>query len=117
MLEKLKKNYFILIITFLFIYFFFNLLDGDRGLISYMEKKDIYEQLKNDQITLNAKIEDLEHKNSLLTENIDLDFIEILIREKFLFGKEGETTYILSLYTHLRAHETDSYLVCRVLLE
>ena len=95
MLEKLKKNYFILIITFLFIYFFFNLLDGDRGLISYMEKKDIYEQLINDQITLNRKIEDLEHKNSLLTENIDLDFIEILIREKFLFGKEGETTYII----------------------
>ena len=95
MLEKLKKNYFILIITFLFIYFFFNLLDGDRGLISYMEKKDIYEQLKNDQITLNSKIEDLEHKNSLLTENIDLDFIEILIREKFLFGKEGDTTYII----------------------
>ena len=95
MLEKLKKNYFILIITFLLIYFFFNLLDGDRGLISYMEKKDIYEQLKNDQITLNSKIEDLEHKNSLLTENIDLDFIEILIREKFLFGKEGETTYII----------------------
>ena len=95
MINKLKKNYFILIITFLFIYFFFNLLDGDRGLISYMEKKDIYEQLKNDQITLNNKIEDLEHKNSLLTENIDLDFIEILIREKFLFGKEGETTYII----------------------
>ena len=95
MLEKLKKNFFILIITFLFIYFFFNLLDGDRGLISYMEKKDIYKQLKNNQITLNSKIEDLEHKNSLLTENIDLDFIEILIREKFLFGKEGETTYII----------------------
>ena len=95
MLEKLKKNYFILIITFLFIYFFFNLLDGDRGLISYMEKKDIYKQLKKNQITLNSKIEDLEHKNSLLTENIDLDFIEILIREKFLFGKEGETTYII----------------------
>ena len=95
MIEKLKKNYFILIITFLFIYFFFNLLDGDRGLISYIEKKDIYEQLKNDQISLNAKIEDLEHKNSLLTENIDLDLIEIIIREKFLFGKEGETTYII----------------------
>ena len=95
MIEKLKKNYFILIITFLFIYFFFNLLDGDRGLISYMEKKIIYKQLKNDQITLNSKIEELEHKNSLLTENIDLDFIEILIREKFLFGKEGETTYII----------------------
>ena len=95
MLDKLKKNYFILIITFLFIYFFFNLLDGERGLISYMEKKEIYEQLKNDQSVLTKKITDLEHKNSLLTENIDLDFIEILIREKFLFGKEGETTYII----------------------
>ena len=95
MLDKLKKNYFILIITFLFIYFFFNLLDGERGLISYIEKKEIYEQLKNDQNILTDKIADLEHKNSLLTENIDLDFIEILIREKFLFGKEGETTYII----------------------
>ena len=93
MLEKLKKNYFILIITFLFIYFFFNLLDGDRGLISYMEKKDIYEQLKNDQITLNSKIEDLEHKNSLLTENIDLDYLEILYREKFMVGKKDEKIY------------------------
>ena len=95
MLDKLKKNYFILIITFLVIYFFFNLLDGERGLISYIEKKKIYEQLKNNQNVLKNKIADLEHKNSLLTENIDLDFIEILIREKFLFGKEGETTYII----------------------
>ena len=95
MLDKLKKNYFILIITFLFSYFFFNLLDGERGLISYMEKKEIYEKLKNDENVLKNKIADLEHKNSLLTENIDLDFIEILIREKFLFGKEGETTYII----------------------
>jgi len=95
MLDKLKKNYFILIITFLFIYFFLNFLDGERGLISYIEKKKIYEQLKNNQNVLKNKIADLEHKNSLLTKNIDLDFIEILIREKFLFGKEGETTYII----------------------
>ena len=95
MLDKIKKNFFILVITFLIIYFFFNLLDGDRGLISYMEKKDIYQQLKNDENILINKIADLEHQNSLLTENIDLDFIEILIREKFLFGKEGETTYII----------------------
>ena len=95
MLDKLKKNYFTLFITFLFVYFFFNLLGGERGLISYIEKKEVYEQLKNDQNALTNKIADLEHKNSLLTENIDLDFIEILIREKFLFGKEGETTYII----------------------
>ena len=95
MLDKIKKNYFILIITFLFIYFFFNLLGGDRGLISLIKKKEIYEDLKIKQNDLRIKIQDLEHKNSLLTENIDLDFIEILIRDKFLFGKEGETTYII----------------------
>ena len=95
MLDKLKKNYFILIVTFLFIYFFFNLLGGDRGLISYIKKKEIYKDLKIKQKDLRIKIQDLEHKNSLLTENIDLDFIEILIRDKFLFGKEGETTYII----------------------
>lgn len=96
MLDKLKKNYFLLIVTFLFIYFFFNLLDGDRGLISNLEKKEIYNELKIKENNLKIKIQDLEHKNSLLTDNIDLDFIEILIREKFLFGKPGETTYIIS---------------------
>jgi len=95
MIDKLKKNYFLLIITFLIIYFFFNLLEGNRGLISYFEKKEIYKKLIIDQIDLSDKIAVLEQNNSLLTENIDLDFIEILIREKFLFGKEGETTYII----------------------
>ena len=95
MIDKLKKNYFLLIITFLIIYFFFNLLEGDRGLISYFEKKEVFKKLKTDQKDLSDKIVVLEQKNSLLTENIDLDFIEILIREKFLFGKEGETTYII----------------------
>ena len=95
MIEKIKKNYFIIISTFLFLYFFFNLLDGDRGLISNIEKRKIYSKLKEKEKNLKLQIADLEHKNSLLTENIDLDFIEILIREKFLFGKEGETTYIV----------------------
>ena len=95
MLGKLKKNYFLLIVTFLFIYFFFNLLDGDRGLISYIEKKELYEHLKNDQTNISDKISNLEHKNSLLTEKIDLDYIEILIRQNFLFGKNGESIYII----------------------
>ena len=95
MYDKIKKNYFILIITFLFIYFFFNMLGGERGLISYLKKKEIYKKLNIKQVDLKFKIKDLEHKNSLLTENIDLDFIEILIRDKFLFGKDGETTYII----------------------
>ena len=96
MFDKIKKNYFILIITFLIIYFFFNLVGGDRGLISYLKKKEIYEELKIQQVDKRFKIQELEHKNSLLTENIDLDFIEILIRDKFLFGKDGETTYIIN---------------------
>ena len=95
MIDKLKKNYFLLIITFLIIYFFFNLLGGNRGLISYFEKKEIYQNLIVDQKELSDKIANLEKKNSLLTDNIDLDFIEILIREKFLFGKKDETTYII----------------------
>ena len=95
MIDKLKKNYFLLIITFLIIYFFFNLLEGNRGLISYFEKKEINKKLETDQKIVSDKIVVLERKNSLLTENIDLDFIEILIREKFLFGKKGETTYII----------------------
>ena len=96
MIGKLKKNYFLLVVTFLIIYFFFNLLDGERGLVSYFEKKDLYNQLQKDKKELSEKIVDLDHKNSLLTENIDLDFIEILIREKFLFGKNDETTYIIN---------------------
>ncbi len=95
MIDKLKKNYFLLIVTFFIIYFFFNLLGGNRGLISFFEKKEVYNKLEADQKDLSDKILVLEKKNSLLTENIDLDFIEILIREKFLFGKEGETTYII----------------------
>ena len=64
-------------------------------IFSFFEKKEVYNKLEADQKDLSDKILVLEKKNSLLTENIDLDFIEILIREKFLFGKEGETTYII----------------------
>ena len=95
MIAKIKKNYFTLIITFLFLYFFFNLLDGERGLISYFEKKDNLDNLKKQKKDLTNKIEDLEYKNSLLSENLDLDYIETLIRQKFLFSKEGETIYII----------------------
>jgi len=95
MLSKLKKNYFIIISTFLLLYFFFNLLDGERGLISYFEKKKILDDQTNLKNELLNKIEALEFKNSLLTDNLDLDYIEILIRKKFLFGKEGENLYII----------------------
>ena len=96
MLSKIKKNYFILISTILFLYFFFNLLDGQRGLISYFEKKSHLNELKNKKIGISNKLNDLESKNKLLTDNLDLDYIEILIRKKFLFGKKNEKIYIIN---------------------
>ena len=95
MLSKIKKNYFLLISTFLILYFFFNLLDGERGLFSYFKKKEILINLQNNEVNLINKIKDLEFKNSLLSSKLDLDYIETLIREKFIFGKEGETIYII----------------------
>ena len=94
MLSKIKKNYFILIYTFLLLYFIFNLFDGERGLISYFKKKNILVELNEKKINLSNKIKNLENKNSLLTDNLDLDYIETLIREKLLFGKVGEKIYI-----------------------
>ena len=95
MLKKIKNNYFILVSIFLILYFIVNLLSGERGLFSYYEKKEILEDLKLEESNLINKINDLEFKNSLLSDNLDLDYIEILIREKFLFGKKGETIYII----------------------
>ena len=95
MLQRLKKNYFLLISFFLIIYFFFNLLSGERGLISYFEKKQILSELKIKESTLINRINDLDFKNSLLSDNLDLDYIETLIRERFLFGKKNETIFII----------------------
>ena len=95
MLRKLKNNFFLLISSFLILYFFFNLLSGQRGLISYFEKKQILGNLEKEESSLINQIKDLDFKNSLLSDNLDLDYIETLIRERFLFGKENEKIYIL----------------------
>ena len=95
MLDKLKKNYFLLVSTFLIIYFFFNLLSGQRGLISYFDKKQYLEELKMEEAIIINEIKDLDFKNSLLSDNLDLDYIETLIRGRFLFGKENEQIYII----------------------
>ena len=95
MFKIIKKNFFLSITTFLILYFFFNLLDGERGLLSYLKKKQSLIVLQNKELLLSNKIKNLESKNSLLTDNVDLDFIEMLIREKFLFGKKEETLYII----------------------
>jgi len=95
MLKIIKKNFFLSISTFLILYFLFNLLDGERGLLSYLKKKQLLINMQNKELLLSNKIKNLESKNSLLTDNVDIDFIEILIREKFLFGKKEETLYII----------------------
>ena len=77
------------------IYFFFNLLSGERGLISYYEKKKILNDFKIRKLSLINQINDLDFKNSLLSDNLDLDYIETLIRERFLFGKINEKIYII----------------------
>ncbi len=95
MLKKIKNNYFLIIFIFLSLYFLFNLLSGQRGLISYFDKKEILKNLKNKELSLINQINDLDFKNSLLSDNLDLDYVEILIRERFLFGKKNEKIYIL----------------------
>ena len=95
MLKKLKKNYFILVSTFLILYFFFNLLSGERGLISYFEKKQTLNNLKEEKSLLINQIKELNFKNLLLSDNLDLDYVETLIRERFMFGKKNEKIYII----------------------
>ena len=95
MLRLIKRNYFLLISVFLIFYFGFNLVSGERGLFLYLENKDLLSNLKKEELALNIKIKEKDHKNSLLSTNLDLDYIETLIRERFLFGKKDETIYII----------------------
>ena len=80
---------------FLIFYFGFNLVSGERGLFSFIEKKELLVNLKKKELSIINKIKDTDHKNALLSTNLDLDYIETLIRERFLFGKKGETIYII----------------------
>ena len=95
MLRLIKRNFFLLTSIFLIFYFIFNLVSGERGLFSYFEKKELLSNLKNEEALLINKIEDIDHKNSLLSTNLDLDYVEVLIRERFLFGKKDETIYLI----------------------
>ena len=70
-------------------------MSGERGLVSYLEKQKILQNSKEKERQLIKEIKELDLKNSLLSDNLDLDYIEILIRERFLFGKKGEKIYII----------------------
>ena len=71
-------------------------MSGDRGLISYFDKKQILINLQIKEAKLLKNIEKLEFNNSLLSDNLDLDFVETLIRERFLFGKKNDKIYIIN---------------------
>ena len=70
-------------------------MSGERGFISYLEKKDILKDLQLKEASLIKNIENLDFKNSLLSDNLDLDYIETLIRERFIFAKKDEKIYII----------------------
>ena len=71
-------------------------MSGDRGMISYFDKKQILINLQFKESKLLKNIEKLESNNSLLSDNLDLDFVETLIRERFLFGKKNDKIYIIN---------------------
>ena len=93
-LEIIYQKKFSLISIFLFLYVMLNLLDGERGLISYYEKQKIKDQLILENKSLEYRLALVEKKNSLLTDVIDIDYLEILYRKKFMFGKVSETIYV-----------------------
>ncbi len=91
--QIINQKKFTLITVFLFLYVLINLLDGQRGLISYYEKQKIKELLIEEKKTLSIKLAMVEHKNKLLTGKVDLDYLEMLYREKFMVGKSNEHIY------------------------
>ena len=92
--EIINQKKFTLISISLFLYVMFNLLDGERGLISYYEKQKIKKDLIKEKNLLVNQLAFVEKKNTLLTDNIDLDYLETIYRKKFMVGKLGEKIYI-----------------------
>ena len=93
-LEKINRKKFNLISLLLFSYILLNLFDGERGLISYFENKQIKQDLLSKREILTNQLESIELKNNLLTKDIDLDYLEILYRQRFMLGKSVEKIYI-----------------------
>ena len=89
LIESLKKKKFILVNIFLTLYIGINLIGGERGLISYFDKKKLFEELETKEKMLTFKLQDLENKISLVKNN-DLDYLDILYREKFRYGTKDE---------------------------
>ena len=95
MIKNIKDKLLFIIPVLLILYFILNLLGGNRGLFSYFEKSNYLNNLKNEEKLIKQAIKELEKSNALLSDNMDTDYIEILLRDKFLLGKKGETVYII----------------------
>ena len=89
LIESLKRKKFILFNIFFTLYIGINLIGGERGLISYFDKKRIYEELEIKNKVLTSELKDFEHKISLVKNN-DLDYLDMLYREKFKYGTKDE---------------------------
>ena len=95
-LLKIKENLKIIIIFLLFLYILANLFGGQRGLFAYIEKKEFLNNLQTEEKEMLEKIKNIELKNTLLSEKLDYEYIDMLIRDKLMLGKKGETTYIIT---------------------
>ena len=93
LLQIFRLRKFIFVNILLFSYVMLNLLDGERGLISYIEKLNIKEQLLIEKKSISNQLNIIEMKNNLLTNTIDLDYLEIIYREKFMVGKPNEKIF------------------------
>tara|TARA_B100000029_G_scaffold487247_2_gene542595 strand:+ start:1608 stop:1907 length:300 start_codon:yes stop_codon:yes gene_type:complete len=90
-LHVLKRKKLIFLNIFLFSYILINFFDGDRGFLSYLDKKNQKETLILKKANLEKELNSIEHKNNLLSENLNFDFLDIIIREKLKFGHSEET--------------------------
>ncbi len=91
-----SKRKFTIFSILLFLYVLLNLLDGERGLVSYYKNKQIIEKLNIEKNKLIVNLKSVEKKNILLTEKIDLDYLEIVYRIKFMVGKPNEVVYSIN---------------------
>ena len=89
LIESFKKKKLILLNIFLTLYVGINFVGGERGLISYFEKKKIHQELIQKEIVLNKEIQELKHKIKLIKNN-DLDYLDMLYREKLKYGTKDE---------------------------
>ncbi len=88
--QVLKTRKIIFLNIFLFLYIGINLFTGDRGLFSYLEKKELEKDLNAKKISLTREIADIENKNLLLSEELNFDYVDTLIRKKLKFGNKDE---------------------------